>query len=209
MGDVERWAAARDLHVIAGLDEAGRGPLAGPVVAACVILPPGTDRRHLRGLDDSKCLSEATKERLYGRILDIALASSIQSVSCTEIDDINILQASLLAMRRSLDAAHSSLGAGPLDLVAVDGRHGLHGCDLPQRVYVKGDSRSRNIAAASILAKVARDRRMTELDGIYPGYGFAQHKGYPTAAHRAALARLGPCPEHRMSFRLLPEGLAP
>ncbi len=214
MGDVERWAKARDLHLIAGLDEAGRGPLAGPVVAACVILPPGTDRRRLRGLDDSKRLTAAVRDRLYDRILEISLATSIQSASRAEIDDLNILQASLLAMRRSLDACRKILEGGP-DLVVVDGRQTLpsHPSDprhpplpppsLPQRAFVKGDSRSYNIAAASILAKVARDRLMTELDATYPGYGFAQHKGYPTAAHRDAIRRLGPCPEHRTSFRLL------
>lgn len=202
MGDVERWAKARGLHRVAGLDEAGRGPLAGPVVAACVILPPGTDRRHLRGLDDSKRVGQADRERLYDRITAVALASAVASASQAEIDELNILQASLLAMARALRRA-MALSCAPADLVAVDGRQVIS-CDLPVRAYVKGDSRSRNIAAASILAKVTRDRLMTELDATYPGYGFARHKGYPTAAHRHALRRLGPCPEHRRSFRLLP-----
>ena len=206
MGDVERWAKARDLHVVAGLDEAGRGPLAGPVVAACVILPPGTDRRRLRGLDDSKRIPESVRDRLFDRIQTVALASAIAMATREEIDEPNILQASLLAMRRALTAARRDLAHPDHQpaLVAVDGRHPIP-CDLPARAYVKGDSRSRNIAAASILAKVARDRLMVAMDETYPGYGFARHKGYPTAAHRAAIARLGPCPEHRRSFRLVPE----
>jgi ribonuclease HII len=205
MGDVERWAKARDLYVIAGLDEAGRGPLAGPVVAACVVLPPGTDRRRLRGLDDSKRLSESIKDRLYDRILPLALASKVAFASRAEIDELNILQASLLAMKRALEGALDQLleGGPQPQLVVVDGRQTID-CRLPQRAFVKGDSRSHNIAAASVLAKVSRDRHMVLLDEIHPGYGFAKHKGYPTAEHRAAIVRLGPCTEHRTSFRLLP-----
>ena len=199
MGDVERWASRRSLHLVAGLDEAGRGPLAGPVVAACVVLPPGTDRRTLRGLDDSKRLSHEHRERLFDRIRDVALAAVTATATRAEIDEINILQASLLAMRRALEGAVDLVRP---DLVAVDGRHPVQTA-LPQRAFVRGDGRSRNIAAASILAKVERDRAMVALDARYPGYGFARHKGYPTAAHREALRRLGPCPEHRTSFRLL------
>ena len=196
MGDVERWAARRSLHLVAGLDEAGRGPLAGPVVAACVVLPPGTDRRTLRGLDDSKRLSQDHRERLFDRIRDVALAAVTASASRAEIDEINILQASLLAMRRALEGA---VGLVRPDLVAVDGRHPV-ATRLPQRAFVRGDGRSRNIAAASILAKVWRDRIMCTLHDMWPCYGFARHKGYPTADHVKRVAANGPCKVHRWTF---------
>ena len=174
-------------------------------MAACVILPPNGPRR-LRGLNDSKRLTELVRERLFDRIPKVALAYGIASVEHDEIDRINILQASLRAMERSL--AQALQGAPASDarttLVAVDGRIPIR-TTLPQRAFVKGDQRSHGIAAASVLAKVTRDRRMVALDATYPGYGFAQHKGYPTAAHRDALRRLGPSPIHRRTFRLLPD----
>jgi ribonuclease HII len=179
------------LVLVAGVDEAGRGPLAGPVCAAAVILDP---RRPIRGLDDSKRLTPAQRAALEPRIQDQTLAWSLAWASAAEIDRINILQASLLAMRRAITA----LDPSPLR-VLVDGNR-CPVLDCPAEAVVGGDGRVPAIAAASILAKVARDRLMEGLERHYPGYGFARHKGYPTREHREALARLGPCPEHRRSF---------
>ena len=176
---------------LAGVDEAGRGPLAGDVVAAAVILDPG---RPIAGLRDSKKLSAARREVLAGQIMAQALAWSVARASVAEIDQLNILQASLLAMRRAVEA----LDPQP-EYVLVDGNR------LPRWHYaaepvVKGDDRVPAIAAASILAKVQRDRELVVLEQRYPGYGFASHKGYPTPAHLAALRRLGVTPVHRRSF---------
>lgn len=176
---------------VAGVDEAGRGPLAGDVVAAAVILDP---RRPVAGLNDSKKLSEKARETVFERIVENALCYSLGRATAAEIDALNILQASLLAMWRAVEG----LGSQPAH-VYVDGLH------CPRWSYaatavVKGDSRVDCIAAASILAKVTRDREMQVLDKQYPGYGFAVHKGYPTAAHLQALAQLGPSPVHRMSY---------
>lgn len=178
-------------RLIAGVDEAGRGPLVGVVVAAAVILDAA---RPVHGLKDSKKLSEKQRDQLYPEITDKALAWAIASASAAEIDQINILQASLLAMQRAVEA----LSLAP-DLALVDGNK----CPrLACRVeaIVKGDSRVEAISAASILAKVERDRQMRVLHEQYPQYGFNQHKGYPTAAHMAMLQQYGPCPEHRRSF---------
>lgn len=180
-----------DRHLLAGVDEVGRGPLAGDVVAAAVILDPA---RPVAGLADSKALSAARRERLYDAICDCALAWAVGRASVEEIDRINILQASLLAMTRAVDA----LGVEPVH-VLVDGNR------LPRWRYsaepvVKGDARVPVIAAASIIAKVTRDREMLELDRRYPGYGLAGHKGYPTTAHLAALREQGVTPVHRRSF---------
>jgi ribonuclease HII len=177
---------------VAGVDEAGRGPLAGPVVAAAVVLDP---LRPIRGIDDSKKLSPKRRESLFGPIQECALAWAIGWASAEEIDAINILQASLLAMRRALDQIQGRFAS-----VAVDGNRPLPRFELPQRTVVKGDSRVPEIGAASILAKVARDRHMLELDERFPVYGFAQHMGYPTPVHLAALQAHGPCPEHRRTF---------
>ena len=178
-------------QLIAGVDEAGRGPLVGAVVAAAVILDP---LRPIQGLRDSKKLSEKRREQLYPEITDKALAWAIASASAAEIDDINILQASLLAMKRAVEA----LAIAP-QLVLVDGNKCPHLlCEV--RAIVRGDSKVEAISAASILAKVERDRQMVALDQIYPQYGFAKHKGYPTVAHRELLIQFGPCPEHRRSF---------
>jgi ribonuclease HII len=176
---------------VAGVDEAGRGPLAGPVIAAAVILDPA---QPLDGLRDSKCLTPARRERLYDEITQRALAWAVGRAEAVEIDRINILQATLLAMRRAVDALEPCA-----EHVLVDGNRcpDLH---CPAMAIVKGDSRVAVISAASIIAKVTRDREMLELDARYPGYGLAQHKGYPCRAHREALEMLGPTPEHRRSF---------
>ncbi|HET9046103.1 MAG TPA: ribonuclease HII [Casimicrobiaceae bacterium] len=177
--------------IVAGVDEAGRGPLAGPVVAAAVILDP--DRR-VKGLRDSKVLTEAQRDRLAVEIRGRAIAWAVASADVGEIDTINILQASLLAMRRAIEA----LAVQPEEAL-IDGNF----CpNVPCRSYaiVKGDRDVPAISAASILAKTARDAMLVELDRVYPLYGFAQHKGYATPEHLFALNRHGPCPAHRRSF---------
>jgi ribonuclease HII len=177
---------------IAGVDEAGRGPIAGPVVAACVVLPP---RHTLAGIADSKQLTPAQREALYAAITQRALAWAIGLASPREIERYNILQASLLAMRRAVLA----LPITP-QRVLVDGKHAIPNLPLPQQAVVGGDALEESIAAASILAKVARDRIMRELDRVYPCYGFAQHKGYPTALHLQRLRQYGACPAHRRTY---------
>ena len=182
--------------LVAGVDEAGRGPLAGPVVAAAVILAP---ERRIRGLADSKILDAAERERLAILIRARAIAWAIGWVDAAEIDMLDILQASLLAMRRALQG----LAVWP-QCVLVDGNRcpsgTLLGFDCRFEAIVRGDATVGEISAASILAKVARDAWMTSAAGVYPGYGFEQHKGYPTARHLWELARLGPCRLHRRSF---------
>jgi ribonuclease HII len=190
--DYEARARRSGARAVAGVDEAGRGPLAGPVVAAAVVLDP----------DDSKLLSPRRRDRLFDAIRDRARAVGVGIVSPETIDRINILQATLLAMREAVDALEAcGLCADHLLLDALT----LPDMTVPQDGIVKGDQKSVSIAAASIIAKVTRDRMMVELDARYPGYGFAVHKGYPTAVHREALARLGPSPVHRRSFRGVPE----
>jgi ribonuclease HII len=185
---------------LAGVDEVGRGPLAGPVVAAAVILDPD---RPVEGLKDSKKLSERRREELAGQIRERALAWSLGRAEVHEIDRINILQASLLAMQRAVAA----LSLAP-ELVLVDGNR-CPRLDYPSRAVVRGDALVPAISAASIIAKVSRDREMVELDSRYPGYGLAKHKGYPSKAHLAALQTLGVTPVHRRSYapvrRLLEE----
>lgn len=182
---------SESIRIICGTDEAGRGPLAGPVAAGACILPEGYVPE---GLDDSKKLTEKKREALYAQITENALAWGIGLASAAKIDEINILNASLLAMRRAIAA----MGATP-DLVLVDGSVN-RGFDIRSEAVIGGDAKSPSIAAASILAKVTRDRIMAELDGKYPEYGFAKHKGYPTPAHKLAVYEFGPCPEHRKSF---------
>lgn len=177
---------------LAGVDEAGRGPLAGPVAVAAVILDPA---RRIDGLGDSKALSEAARNALYPLIQAQALAFSIVLVHADEIDRLNILRATLEGMRRAVDA----LPITPTR-VLVDGNRAPTGLSIDAEAIVRGDARVAAISAASILAKVARDRWMRDLDAAHPGYGFAAHKGYPTPEHLDALRRLGPCPEHRRSF---------
>ncbi len=187
----ENAAIARGFLRVCGIDEAGRGPWAGPVVAAAVIL----DFAHIPpGLNDSKKLNEAQREALFAPILKHA-DFGIGIVEASEIDAINILQATFLAMSRAV----SGLKNRP-DYALVDGNRAPN---LPCKVepIIEGDGKSLSIAAASIIAKVTRDRLMVAMDQSYPGYGFSRHKGYGTAAHAAALARLGPCAEHRMSFK--------
>lgn len=176
---------------LAGVDEAGRGPLAGDVVAAAVILDPA---RPIPGLRDSKKLPEGRRRELAEAIVENATGWSVARASVAEIDRLNILQASLLAMHRAVLA----LQPAP-DYVLVDGNR-LPRWDFASQPVVRGDDRVAAIAAASILAKVRRDAEMAALEGVYPGYGFARHKGYPTAAHLAALRRLGVSPAHRRSF---------
>lgn len=175
--------------VVAGMDEVGRGPLVGNVVVACVVMP---EAPLIEWVDDSKKLSESRREKVYQQILDVALHIGIGQASPEEIDRINILQATKQAMRQAADQV-------PADVYLVDAvtNLGLKGVEVP---IIKGDATSYSIAAASIVAKVVRDRQMIQLDQLYPQYGFARNKGYGTAEHIAALKELGPCPYHRKSF---------
>ena len=179
--------------LICGIDEAGRGPWAGPVTAGAVILDAG---RPIAGLTDSKKLSEAKRLELEPQIMARALAWGLGWATPDEIDTLNIRQANHLAMRRAVAA----LGRVP-DAIIIDGNDVPEDLPCPARAIVKGDLTEPAISAASILAKTARDRRMAELDLQYPDYGFARHKGYGTKVHSEALTRLGPCPEHRQSFK--------
>lgn len=188
---LERQAWAEGYHLVAGVDEAGRGALAGPVVAAAVILPPTC---HIRHVTDSKLLNPKAREALWERITAEAVSWAISVVPAEDIDRLNILRATHRAMHEAL----SSLVPAPA-LVLVDGLP-LPGTRFPQRNVVGGDRQCYAIAAASIIAKVTRDRLMCELDCCYPQYGFAEHKGYATPPHLRALRRHGPCPVHRMSF---------
>ncbi|UCD47878.1 MAG: ribonuclease HII [Deltaproteobacteria bacterium] len=199
MEDLETRARARGFRTVAGVDEAGRGPLAGPVMAAAVVLPPGFKSPEIR---DSKALSPKARERAFFLVTSNALSFAVAHSTHEEIDRENILRASLLAMRRAVE----KLDPVP-DFLYVDGHLPIPGgADGPWRTIrqeplVSGDSRCVSVMAASILAKVTRDRLMLEYDRVYPGYGFASHKGYPTKAHLAALAVLGPSPIHRRTFR--------
>ncbi|HEY4394060.1 MAG TPA: ribonuclease HII [Polyangia bacterium] len=190
------WTAG--LSRIAGVDEAGMSPLAGPVAAAAVILAPGT---RIPEVDDSKRLDAETRERLGPIIKQRAIAWAVAFAEVDEIDRINIYWAGLSAMRRAIAAL-----APAAEHLLIDGRR-LPGLELPQDRIVGGDAKSLSIAAASILAKTARDARMRRLDAEYPGYGFAQHKGYPVDAHARALKQRGACAVHRRSFALVREAL--
>ncbi len=187
----EREAFAEGYQAVCGVDEAGRGPLAGPVCAAAVILPAGLV---IDGLNDSKKLTDKKRRELFDVITQNAVSYGIAMASEREIDEINILQATFLAMQRAID----KLDVRP-DLALIDGNRAKD-FGLPVRTIVKGDSLSASIAAASILAKVTRDRLMEELDETYPQYGFAVHKGYGTKRHYEALREYGPCPIHRRTF---------
>ena len=193
----EQQAAARGFSSVCGIDEAGRGPLAAPVYAAAVILP---ERFSLPGLDDSTKLSAKKREQLYDEICSQAAAWCVASASEAEIDELNILQATFLAMRRACEGL-----AVPAAYALVDGNR-MPPLAIPGETIVKGDARSASIAAASILAKVSRDRYMEEMDALYPQYQFARHKGYGTKLHVELLRQYGPCPIHRRSFlkKLLP-----
>jgi ribonuclease HII len=176
---------------VAGVDEVGVGPLAGPVIAAAVVLPQNVRER---GVDDSKRLTASQREDLAGRIGAVALAVGIGIAEVEEVDRLNVYHAALVAMRRAVE----SLSLVPERLL-VDART-IPGIDMPQTPMVRGDQRSYSIAAASIVAKVRRDSLMRDLDAVYPGYGFGRNMGYGTAEHLAAIERLGPCPVHRRSF---------
>jgi ribonuclease HII len=195
----ERELWRKGLRLVAGVDEAGRGPLAGPVVAAAVVLPcgwseGGVDGR-LRGLNDSKQLTEAQREEYYSVLTaHPEVRWAMASTEVEMIDRINILQATHRAMNLALEQLQP-----PPEHVLVDGRP-VKSMQFPHTALVKGDARSYSIAGASVLAKVTRDRLMKELDRLYPGYGFAEHKGYGTPQHLAAIQALGPCPIHRRSF---------
>ena len=176
---------------VCGVDEAGRGPLSGPVVAGACILPPGCV---IEGLNDSKKLTPKARDRLFDLIRENAVSCAVGMATPAEIDELNILNATMLAMRRAIAALDV-----PADFALIDGNC-ARGIPLPSRTVVSGDALSVSIAAASILAKVTRDRLCLEDDRRYPEYGFAKHKGYGTAQHVAALKQYGPCPLHRRSF---------
>ena len=187
----EQAAKTSGFKYICGVDEAGRGPLAGPVCAAAVILPEGCE---IEGLNDSKKLSEKKREALFDVILEKAVDYFVAFGSVEEIEEHNILNATYFAMNRAIN------GLKTVDFALIDGNRVPKDIKVPCATVVKGDALSESIAAASILAKVSRDRVLKELDAQYPQYGFAVHKGYGTAAHTAALKEYGPCPEHRPSF---------
>ena len=189
--EYEEKRYAEGYLAVCGCDEAGRGPLCGPVVAAAVILPLGLE---IEGLNDSKKLSEKKREALFEIIKEKAVSYAIAEASPEEIDDINILNASMLAMRRAVDALQIKA-----DFALIDGNCS-RGFEIPTETVVRGDAKSASIAAASILAKVTRDRQCAELDRLYPEYGIAKHKGYPTKDHMDAVREHGPSPIHRRSF---------
>lgn len=189
-------------RLVAGVDEAGRGPLAGPVAVAAVVFDPARPR--LNGLDDSKQLTAARREVLYERIVDRALAWHVVLMQVEEIDQLNIYQATMLGMRRAVEAV-----SHVADFARIDGNRLPKGLPCPAEAIVGGDAVDRSIMAASILAKVTRDRLMLELHQQHPEYGFDVHKGYATPAHLAALRTHGPCPHHRRSFAPVGACLAP
>ncbi len=189
--DKQLW---KRFNLVAGVDEAGRGPIAGPVVASAVILPQNFFNPEI---DDSKNLSVATRERLYAIITRVALSFSFGIVDSDLIDEINILQATKLAMRKAIDGLHPQPEIVLIDALLIEG------LPLQQIGLVKGDTLSISIAAASILAKVKRDALMCEYHKQYPHYQFFKHKGYPTKLHRRCIREFGPCPIHRKTFRLL------
>ena len=191
MLEFEEMYTQQGCKAICGVDEAGRGPRAGPVFAAAVILPKGLV---IEGVTDSKKLTEKKREQLFETIKEKAVAWCVASASVEEIEEMNILQADLLAMKRAVEGLKIKA-----DFAMIDGNQKPH-LDIPCETIVKGDSKSESIAAASILAKVSRDRLMTELAEKYPEYGFEKHKGYGTKAHREAIIEHGPCEIHRMSF---------
>lgn len=199
MSEYEKRLRDKGFSSIAGVDEAGRGPLAGPVCAAAVILPEGI---YIEGLNDSKKLSEKKREELYDIIINSAVSYNIEMVSEKVIDEINILQATYLAMNRAVEG----LEVKP-DYVLIDGNR-IENMKIAHETVIKGDSKSVSIAAASILAKVTRDRYICKLADKYPEYNFQKHKGYGTAEHREAILKYGPCELHRRTFlkKILGEG---
>lgn len=191
MTEIENGLYSEGFKLIAGVDEAGRGPLAGPVCAAAVILPQGA---RIEGVNDSKKLTEKKREALFDIICNTAVAYAIEFVSPTVIDEINIRQATSLAMHNAVQNLDRKA-----DYIIIDGNDGIP-FDTPYEYIIKGDARSQTIAAASILAKVSRDRLMRELDREYPEYGFAKHKGYGTKAHMEAIQKYGVSEVHRKTF---------
>ena len=192
--DEEEALLNRGFSYVAGIDEVGRGPLAGPVVAGVVILPPRPQGTWLDGIKDSKAVTAAQRERSYDAILENAWASATAQASALEIDEMGIVPATALAMRRALD------GLALMPQFLLIDAFPLPDVDIPQKAIVKGDALCLSIAAASIIAKVTRDRIMKEIDKDYPEYGFAGHKGYGSAEHIRRIETLGPCPVHRYSF---------
>lgn len=190
--ELEKAAVSRGFKLICGVDEAGRGPLAGPVCAAAVILPDGAD---IPELDDSKKLSEKKRERLFDVITETAVDFSVAYGTLEEIEELNILKATYLAMNRAIDG----LAVRP-DFALIDGNRIPYGIKVPCETAVKGDSKSMSIAAASVLAKVTRDRLMITYDEKYPLYNFKKHKGYGTREHIELIKKYGPCEIHRLSF---------
>ena len=189
---IEKEYYSRNTEYIAGIDEAGRGPLAGPVVVASVIMPKDS---MIEGVNDSKKVSEKKREKLYDLILEEAISYGIGIIYQDEIDEINILQAT----KKGLTNAIEQMKIKP-DLILVDALNGINTLGIPYQSIIKGDAKCYSISAASIIAKVTRDRIMREWDAVYPEYGFSSHKGYGTAKHIAALKEYGPCPLHRRSF---------
>lgn len=186
--------------LVAGIDEAGRGPLAGPLVVAAVVFDPARPR--INGLDDSKQLAAARREVLYERIVERALAWRVVFVEVEEIDRINIFQATMRGMRSALEGVAHAAG-----IARIDGNHLPPSLPCPAEAWIGGDARDRSIMAASILAKVSRDRAMVALHQQHPEYGFDEHKGYSTPSHLAALRAHGPCPHHRRSFAPVAQAL--
>lgn len=197
---VDKWHPPKNISCLAGVDEVGRGPLAGDVVAAAVILP---EKHSIQGLADSKALTAHQREALYKEIIEQAIDYSVARASVAEIDQYNILQSTMMAMRRAV----MGLKINP-DFVVVDGNR-LPKWEYPAEAVVKGDGRVEVISAASIVAKVVRDAEMLEYESQYPGYGFAKNKGYGTAQHMEALKRLGATPIHRRTFAPVSENLLP
>lgn len=191
MWEIEKSLKEKGYRYIAGVDEAGRGPLAGPVYAAAVILPCDAD---ISGINDSKKLTPKKREELFEKITEIAISYSIFSVDEKEIDEINILNAT----HKAMNGAVNGLSQKP-DYVIIDG-NSIKGMEIAHETVVKGDAKSISIAAASILAKVARDRYIDEMGKVYPEYGFENHKGYGTKAHTDAILKYGVCPIHRRTF---------
>ena len=192
MWDIEREVYAKGYTMVCGVDEAGRGPLMGPVCAAAVILPEDCA---IEGLNDSKKLSEKKREQLFPIITEKALAYSVAFASVEEIEKFNILEATFLAMNRAIEGLNL-----PAEYALIDGNKIPKGIKIPAEAVVKGDAKSMSIAAASVLAKVSRDRLMENYDKEFPQYNFLKHKGYGTAEHIALIKEFGPCPLHRMSF---------
>ncbi len=194
---IEEMLFDKGYRAVCGVDEVGRGPLAGPVVAAAVIIPPGMV---IEGLTDSKKLSSHRREALFDEIIELGIPTAIGIIDNESIDKMNILKASLMAMRKAvMDLKHVP------DFILVDGEYPIPKVDQPQFAVIGGDRRCKSVAAASIVAKVTRDRIMDRYEALYPSYSFSKHKGYPTPAHLAELREHGPCDIHRKSFKPVAE----